>query len=46
MNKETLTIIDNRTDKTYELPLTDGNIRSMDLRQIKKDAGRFRLHGL
>ena len=45
MNKETLTIIDNRTDKTYELPLTDGNIRSMDLRQIKKDAEDFGVMG-
>jgi citrate synthase len=45
MNKDTLTIIDNRTDKTYELPLTDGNIRTMDLRQIKKDAEDFGVMG-
>jgi citrate synthase len=45
MNKDTLTIIDNRTDKTYEIPLTDGNIRSMDLRQIKKDAEDFGVMG-
>ena len=43
MNKETLTIIDNRTDETYELPLTDGTIRAMDLRQIKTDAEDFGL---
>jgi citrate synthase len=45
VNKETLTIIDNRTDKTYEIPLTNGNIRSMDLRQIKKDAEDFGVMG-
>jgi citrate synthase len=45
MDKESLTIIDNRTDKTYELPLTNGNIRSMDLRQIKKDADDFGVMG-
>src|SRR5258706_3977124 len=45
MAKESLTIIDNRTDKTYELPLTNGNIRSMDLRQIKKDANDFGVMG-
>ncbi len=35
MAKETLTIIDNRTGKTYEIPITHGTIRAMDLRQIK-----------
>lgn len=33
--KETLTVIDNRTGKRYELPITDGTIRGSDLRQIK-----------
>jgi citrate synthase len=32
---ETLTITDNRTGKTYELPITDGTIRATDLRRIK-----------
>src|SRR5436190_6916469 len=32
---DTLTIVDNRTGKTYELPVQDGTIRAMDLRQIK-----------
>src|SRR6476620_1581618 len=31
----TLTITDNRTGKSYELPIQDGTIRAMDLRQIK-----------
>lgn len=35
MSKETLTITDNRTGRTYELPITDGTIKAMDLRQIK-----------
>ena len=35
MPKDTLTITDNRTGKTYEVPVTDGTIRAMDLRQIK-----------
>ena len=32
---ETLTITDNRTGATYELPIDDGTIRATDLRQIK-----------
>ena len=31
----TLTITDNRTCKTYSIPVTHGNIRAIDLRQIK-----------
>ena len=34
---ETLTIVDNRTGKKYELPIADGAIRATDLRQIKTD---------
>ncbi len=40
---ETLTVTDNRTGKTYELPITDGTVRAMDLRQIKTDAQDFGL---
>jgi citrate synthase len=32
---DTLTITDNRTGQTYEIPIQDGTIRAMDLRQIK-----------
>jgi len=32
---DTLTITDNRTGKQYEIPIHDGTIRAMDLRQIK-----------
>jgi citrate synthase len=38
---ESLTVTDNRTGKTYELPITDGTIRSLDLRQIKVDENEF-----
>jgi citrate synthase len=31
----TLTVTDNRTGKSYELPISDGTVRAMDLRQIK-----------
>src|SRR5580693_5980625 len=41
MSNETLTVTDNRTGKTYTLPLHDGNIRAIDLRQIKSDADDF-----
>jgi citrate synthase len=41
MGNDSLTITDNRTGKTYELPLKHGNIRAMDLRQIKSDANDF-----
>jgi citrate synthase len=32
---ETLTITDNRTGKTYEVPITDDTIKAIDLRKIK-----------
>src|SRR5246127_1974774 len=32
---DTLTVTDNRTGKSYELPIKDGAIRANDLRQIK-----------
>ena len=35
MTRDTLTITDNRTGKTYELPITNDTIRAIDLRQIK-----------
>jgi citrate synthase len=39
----TLTVTDNRTGKTYELEITDGTVRGMDLRQIKVDEDDFGL---
>jgi citrate synthase len=32
---DTLTVTDNRTGRTYEIPIADGTIRATDLRQIK-----------
>jgi citrate synthase len=34
---ETLTVIDNRTGQSYELPITEGSIKANQLRQIKVD---------
>ena len=35
MSKDTLTITDNRTGKSYEVPVENDTIKAMDLRQIK-----------
>ena len=43
MSKETLTLIDNRTGRSYEIPIQHGTIRAMDLRQIKISEGDFGL---
>ncbi|MFW6068811.1 MAG: citrate/2-methylcitrate synthase, partial [Chloroflexota bacterium] len=43
MTTETITITDNRTGRTYDLPISDGTIRAMDLRQIKVDVDDFGL---
>src|SRR5262245_46642121 len=43
MSKETITIIDNRTGKSYEIPVADGAIRASDLRQIKTSDEDFGL---
>jgi citrate synthase len=40
---DSLTIIDNRTGKQYEIPIRDGAVRAMDLRQIKEDDDDFGL---
>jgi citrate synthase len=40
---DTLTIIDGRTGKQYELPIQDGTIRAMDLRKIKAGPDDFGL---
>ncbi len=41
--KDTLTITDNRTGKTYDVPIEHGTIRATDLRQIKKAPDDFGL---
>jgi len=40
---ETLTVTDNRTGAAYELPVTDGTVRALDLRQIKTSDEDFGL---
>ena len=40
---DTLSITDNRTGKSYEVPITDGTIKALDLRQIKTGADDFGL---
>jgi citrate synthase len=40
---DTISITDNRTGKKYELPIQDGTIRAMDLRQIKEKPDDFGL---
>jgi citrate synthase len=39
--KDSITITDNRTGKSYELPISDGTIKATDLRQIKVTDDEF-----
>ena len=41
--RDSVSITDNRTGKAYELPVTHGTIRALDLRQIKTGADDFGL---
>jgi citrate synthase len=43
MSKDTLTITDNRTDKSYEIPIEHESIRATDLRKIKVNPDDFGL---
>jgi citrate synthase len=43
MHSDTLTITDNRTGKAYTLPVANGAIRAMDLRQIRTGPDDFGL---
>ncbi len=43
MSEQRLTITDDRTGKSYQLPIEDGTVRAMDLRQIKTDQDDFGL---
>jgi citrate synthase len=43
VDENSLTVTDNRTGKTYELPITEGTVRAMDLRQIKVSDDDFGL---
>ena len=43
MPKDSLSVTDNRTGRSYELPVVDGTIRAVDLRQIKTSEEDFGL---
>src|ERR671927_1337592 len=43
--KDTLSITDNRTGEQYEVPIENGTIKTMDLRQIKVNEDDFGLMG-
>ncbi len=43
MSSDTLSITDKRTGKKYDIPIVDGTIRAMDLRQIKTGDDDFGL---
>src|SRR5918996_5602776 len=41
--QDTLTVTDNRTGETFEVPITDGTVKAMDFRQMKVDEEDFGL---
>ena len=43
MSTDTLTITDNRTGKSYEIPISDGAIKASDLRKLKLDPNDYGL---
>jgi citrate synthase len=43
MSKDSLTIVDNRTGRSYEVPIENGTIRALDLRKIKTSDADFGL---
>jgi citrate synthase len=43
MSKDTLTVTDNRTGKTYEVPIRNGTVNALDLRQIQAGPDDFGL---
>jgi citrate synthase len=43
MPKDSLSVTDNRTGLTYEIPIAQGTVRAMDLRQIKTGEDDFGL---
>ncbi|MCS6816744.1 MAG: citrate (Si)-synthase, partial [Blastocatellia bacterium] len=43
MAKDTLTVIDNRTGRSYEVPIEEGAVRAMEFRRVKVGEGDFGL---
>ena len=42
-NSQTLSVVDNRTGKSYEIPVENGAVKAMDFRQMKVSADDFGL---
>ena len=42
-DNQSLTVTDNRTGKTYEVPIEDGTVRAMSFREMKVDEDDFGL---
>src|SRR5215212_1658421 len=42
-SQDSLTVTDNRTGETFELPITDGTVKAMDFRQMKVNEDDFGL---
>jgi citrate synthase len=42
-SNNTITVTDNRTNRTYTIPIEDGTVRAMDFRKIKTDEEDFGL---
>ena len=42
-SSETITVTDNRTGRSYELPIVDGTVRAMDFRKMQAHEGDFGL---
>src|SRR3990172_8299982 len=43
MGRDTLTVTDNRTGQSFEIPITNGTVKAMDFRQMKSSADDFGL---
>ncbi len=43
MAKDSLTVTDNRTGRSYEMPIKDGAVRAIDFRDVKVDEKDFGL---
>jgi citrate synthase len=43
VSNDTLTVTDNRTGQTYEVPIVDGTVKAMDFRQMKTGEDDFGL---
>jgi citrate synthase len=43
VSNESLTVTDNRTGETYEVPIVDGTVKAMDFRQMKSSEDDFGL---